>query len=287
MAQKHSTVVGRDTKSNFVTSKDGTRINYLSTGSGPLVVVIPGALSIASEYLAFAQALGGNYTVHIIERRGRGLSGPQGDDYSIVTESEDLLALLQETGAAFLVGHSYGGLVALETARNNPALTRIALYEPGVSINGLIQMDWMPAYEKYLSAKKYSDAFAEFVIGAGPDRARKTPHWLMKLILTFAISAHGRKVILSLLVENLREHQEVARLDNSYSNYRAVSANVLLMYGGKTGMKWIDVSMDKLAQVLPLSTVKAFPTLDHFAIDRKAPRDIAEIVSAFFAGYEQ
>jgi surfactin synthase thioesterase subunit len=31
------------------------------------------------------------------------------------------------TGASLLVGHSYGGLVALEVARNNTAFTKLAV----------------------------------------------------------------------------------------------------------------------------------------------------------------
>jgi pimeloyl-ACP methyl ester carboxylesterase len=68
-----------------VLSKDGTRIGYLSVGEGPSVLVIPGVLSIAADYAAFARALSEHFSVHTIERRGRGESGPQGDDYSILT----------------------------------------------------------------------------------------------------------------------------------------------------------------------------------------------------------
>src|SRR5947209_8299008 len=121
-----------------VLSHDGAKISYLSMGSGPSVLVIPGALSIAAGYVASASALAERFTVHIIERRGRGLSSPQGEDYSILKECEDVLALQQETGVSFLVGHSFGGLVALEVARNNPTFTKIAVYEPGVSIRGSI-----------------------------------------------------------------------------------------------------------------------------------------------------
>jgi predicted alpha/beta superfamily hydrolase len=39
-----------------------------------------------------------------------------------------------------IVGHSYGGLIALEVARNNEAFNKIAVYEPGVSIDG--SMPW-------------------------------------------------------------------------------------------------------------------------------------------------
>jgi pimeloyl-ACP methyl ester carboxylesterase len=166
-----------------VLSKDGTTISYLSLGSGPSVLVIPGALSMAADYAAFARALAEHFTVHTIERRGRGESGPQGDDYSMVKEREDVLALQKQTGASFLVGHSFGGLVALEVASNNRSLTKIAVYEPGVSIDGSIPMDWMPGYEKELAGRDYVDAFVEFMIGAGPERAHKSPPWLMKLLL--------------------------------------------------------------------------------------------------------
>jgi len=265
-----------------VLSEDGTRISYLSMGDGPSVLVIPGALSLAADYAAFARTLAEHFTVHTIERRGRGLSSPQGDDYSMVKEREDVLALQNKTGASFLVGHSFGGLVALEVARNNQALTKIAVYEPGVSIDGSIPMDWMPGYEKKLAEKKYADAFVEFVIGTGPERARQTPPWLMKLLLPLFLSSHERKLMLGLLPENLREHQEVARLDSSYENYREIAADVLLMYGGKSHTKWVDIAMERLAGVLPHSETQEFPKLDHFGIDKKAPREVARAVSEYF-----
>src|SRR6266487_525808 len=146
MSKTHTNAV-IDTTST-VLSRDGARISYLSMGSGPAVLVIPGALSTAAGYTAFGWALAEHFTVHIIERRGRGESSPQGDDYSMTKECEDVLALQHKTGASFLVGHSFGGLVALEVARNNKALTKIAVYEPGVSIDGSIPMGWMACYEK-------------------------------------------------------------------------------------------------------------------------------------------
>lgn len=265
-----------------VLSRDGAKISYLTTGSGPSVLVIPGALSMAADYASFASALAEHFTVHIIERRGRGLSSPQGEDYSMLKEREDVLALQQKTGASFLVGHSFGGLVSLEVARNNPSLTKLAVYEPGVSIDGSIPMDWMAGYQKKLAEKKYLDAFVEFSLGVGPERARNTPPWLMKLLLPLFLSSHERKQMLGLLPENLREHQEVARLDSSYENYREIAAGVLLMYGGKSNTTWVDMAMERLATVLPRSETQEFPKLDHFGIDKRAPREVARAVSAYF-----
>jgi pimeloyl-ACP methyl ester carboxylesterase len=281
MTRRHTnTVIGA---SHSVLSRDGTTIGYLSIGAGSAVLVIPGVLSMAADYAAFARALAEHFTVHTIERRGRGESGPKGDDYSIVKECEDVLALRAETGASFLVGHSFGGLIALEVGRLNQAFTKIAVYEPGVSIDGSIPMDWMPGYEKKLAENKDVDAFVEFTLGVAPAPLSKTPPWLMKLlVLLLFSSSHEYRQMLGLLHENVREWREIARLDSSYENYREIAAGVLLMYGGQSDSTAVTLAMERLAAILPHSETKEFPTLDHFGIERKAPREVAKAVSDYF-----
>lgn len=138
------------------TSADGTAIGYFSFGSGAPVIVVPGALSTASDYFRFASALAKDFTVHVMERRGRGRSGPQGGEYGIDREREDLIAVQAATGATLLVGHSFGGLIALESARDHPVFDRIVLYEPGVSIDGSIPTDWITRYEEFLARRNLS-----------------------------------------------------------------------------------------------------------------------------------
>jgi pimeloyl-ACP methyl ester carboxylesterase len=238
---------------------------------------------MAADYAAFARALAEHFTVHTIERRGRGESGPQGDDYSIVKECEDVLALRAETGASLLVGHSYGGLVALEVARNNNAFTKIAVYEPGVSITGSMPVHWMPGYEKKLADKRYIDAFVEFMLADAPPRIGRTPPWLMKpLVLLLASTSQWFRQMLGLLHQNLREWREIARLDSSYETYREIPAGVLLMYGGKSDSAAVNLAMERLAAILPHSETKEFPRLDHFGIERTAPREVAKAVSDYF-----
>ena len=268
--------------SRTVRSRDGTTISYRTVGEGPAVIVIPGAMSTADDYAAFADALGEHFTVHTIERRGRGRSGPQGDHYGIGKECEDVAAVRDETGARYLVGHSYGGLVALEAARNNTALTKIAVYEPGVSVDGRISMAWVPRYRQRLAEGKDLDAFAEFSIATGPQRARKTPRWMMRLVLLLMMRAERRQQLYRLLPANLLEHQEVARLDNTYRNYRKVSAPTLLMFGGRSGLTWVAPAIERLAEVLPASEPREFPRLDHFGPDQKGPREVAEAVKQYF-----
>ena len=269
--------------SHTVRSRDGTRIGYLSAGSGPSVLVVPGVLSMAADYAAFACALCEHFTVHTIERRGRGESGPQGDDYSIVKECEDVLALQAATGAALIVGHSYGGLIALEVARNNKTLRKIAVYEPGVSIDGSMPTAWMPGYAKKLAERRNVDALVEFTLADAPPRIQKIPRWLMKLLLLGLVSCSRQyRQMLDLLDQNLREWREIARLDSSCEHYREIAGGVLLMYGGKSDSKAVTLATERLATILRHSVTKEFPELDHFGIERTAPREVAKVVSDYF-----
>ena len=135
-------------------STDGTAISYRSIGTGTPLVVIPGALGMAIDYDEFGRKLCGQFTVHVVDRRGRGESSEQGDHYSVEKECEDIQAVCTATNATLLFGHSYGGFVALETALRDTRITKIAVYEPGLSVDGSINMDWAPQCQAELDQGK-------------------------------------------------------------------------------------------------------------------------------------
>jgi pimeloyl-ACP methyl ester carboxylesterase len=264
-----------------VHSADGTTISYRTTGTGPDLLVVPGAMSDAADYAELAGALAADFTVHTVQRRGRRGSGPQGDGYSIAAECADLAAVRAVTDARYVFGHSYGGLIALEAARGDPGITKLALYEPGVSVQGLIPMDWIPQYRQFLAQGRPLDAFAIFSISTGPSAARRNPRWLMAAILRLVFRGEKRAKIFELLDTNLHEHEEVGRLDDSYPNYREVSADVLLMAGGKSDLAYVVPSFARLTEVLPSARVHTFPKLNHFGPHHKGPAEVAETVTAF------
>jgi pimeloyl-ACP methyl ester carboxylesterase len=264
-----------------VISADGTAIGYLTTGSGPSVIVVPGTLETAADFAAFAGLLGQSYTVHTIERRGRGISGPQGDDYGMAKECEDIAAVRAATGSTLIFGHSYGGLIALEAARTSGAFKKVALYEPGVSVRGSIPMGWIATCQRRLAEGKPLDAFATFSVAAGPRQARMLPVWLMKRLLPLFIGADQRAQIFDLFPSSVIEHGVVGGLDNSYPGYQQVQADVLVMNGGKSGLDWVGPALSALADVLPSIIVREFPRLDHFGpIARGAP-EVAAVVRSF------
>jgi pimeloyl-ACP methyl ester carboxylesterase len=269
------------TRADVVVSADGTAIAYRTVGKGPAVLVVPGALAVAGDLDALARELADRFTVHTIERRGRGESGPQGDDYSIEREREDLAALQAATGAAFLFGHSFGGLVALETARGNKAFRKIAVYEPGVSIDGSIGTKWIPTSRAQLARGQRLAAFITFARGVNPETTGKAPRWLLRIILPVAIRKREREQKYRLLPAAIREHAQAARLDNTYPHYRDITAEVLLMAGKDATTTGAGRASESLLPVLPTATLATFPALDHFGPE-KNPKHVAEAVSAFF-----
>jgi len=265
-----------------VISNDGTIISYQVTGAGPGLILIHGVLSMAADYNQLAEALGENFTVYSLERRGRGLSGPQGKDYQIAKECEDVNALQQKTGASYLVGHSYGGLIALETARISTAFKKIAVYEPGVSVDGSISMAWVDKYEQYLADGKYLDALCVFSIETAPGNAKATPLWLMRILLPLIIKKNELQKMYMLLHANLNEHLEVANKNNTYENYHCIASDVLLMSGGKSNLKWVKKAVAVLSNTIPSIELREFAKLDHFGPDKTGPADVAETIKEYF-----
>ena len=268
-------------KQDFVTSADGTRIGYLTEGSGPAALVVPGALTTAPEFMVFSRELISNFTVHTMDRRGRNLSGPQGKAYSIAKECEDLRALQEKTGAEFIFGHSFGGFVTMEAARQNPYLKKIALYEPGISIDGSLPMGWAGECQKLLDQGKKLEAFIAFIRGLNPAMSGKMPKWLLKRILPLVIKPAELELKYQLLAGTIREHAEIARLDNTYPRYREISARVLLIYGGRPKSAKNEQIMHRLAGTFQAKRLEKFSKLDHFGPEKK-PHEVAEAVTKFF-----
>jgi len=270
----------RFTQPEIARSADGTKIAYYTLGTGPSVIVIPGALSLAEDYADYVEALANHgFRVHVIDRRGHGKSDPQGNNYSIEKECADIETIRRKTQATYLVGHSFGGLVALETARNNPEVKKVAVYEPGVSIDGSIPSNWFDEYKENLDNNKPVDAFAIFIRAMHPV-FRYLPKWYFKLLMP-VIFGEELKKIKDQLPANLYEHKEAVRLNNTYKNYSQISADVLFMAGGKS--KNAIEEARRIAGIIQNATVKAYPTFDHFGIDKRGPKEIADEVAAFFA----
>jgi pimeloyl-ACP methyl ester carboxylesterase len=245
-----------------VNSADATVITYEVTGSGPGLVIVPGGLRTAQHYRKLTGHLSGSHTVYCINRRGRAGSGPQGGDYRIDRECDDVIALLDKTRADVVFGHSYGGLIAIEVALRYP-LAKLVLYEPAMSVRGSFPDAWLPAFRRALAQGRLAEAMAIQSKGtrmAGPLNVLPTP------LLTFLVRGWMRShpEMAELQPTYPAEFEEVKRLDSTTDKYKDVTAQTLLIIGGR-GPAYLREPGRLLASTIPRSRLVSLPerTISH------------------------
>jgi pimeloyl-ACP methyl ester carboxylesterase len=113
-------------------SADGTRIGWEVDGDGPPLVLVHGSTADRAGWAAVRDALARRFTLHLVDRRGRGLGIEQARaPYSPARDAGDVLAVLDAVGhEALVLAHSYGGTCGLEAAAAAAAMARLLVYEP-------------------------------------------------------------------------------------------------------------------------------------------------------------
>jgi len=276
-----------------VTSHNGTTIGYRRFGAGPGLVLVHGAMQSAGSHTQLAQALADRFTVYTYDRRGRGRSGPFGPAYDMRTEVEDLAALLAATGAHFVFGVSAGGLVALDAALALPAIHKVAVYEPALSLDGSPSTAFLARYDQEIAQGKPAAALVTGMQGArlGPAFFNALPRWLMEALTSQMLAAEDKAaapddVTLRQLAPTLHyDFQLVSASDGALTRYRAIRAPLLLL-GGSASPAWLKAAMARLAQAFPQAQRIEFPGLGHEATgntDRRGqPARVAQALRQFF-----
>jgi len=117
---------------------NGLSFAYVEGGSGTPVVLVHGSVSDYREWSAQMSPLARHYRVIAYSRRYHWPNSPPARDVdaSLERQADDLGAILKSMGLApaHIVGHSYGGAVALYLTLRHPELVRtLILAEPAIS----------------------------------------------------------------------------------------------------------------------------------------------------------
>ncbi len=284
-----------DYTTGFVTSKDHISVGYRQLGQGPGVMLLHGSMSSAHNHMQLAQALADVFTVYVPDRRGRGLSGPFSEGYSIQQEVEDLEALLTETGAHNVFAVSSGGLICLQATRSLPGIHKVAIFEPPLFINdSVMPTAVLTRFDRQMAQGKAAAALITAMKGAqmGPSFFNVMPNRLLEPLVKIAMKVEEKKgsngyIPMRELAPTLHyDFQLVVEMNEKIDSFSDVSAEVLLL-GGSKSPAYLKVALDALEMILPHVRRVEFPGLDHAAswnADRGGqPEVVAGELRRFFA----
>lgn len=106
-------------------AREGGTIAYDDSGSGPLVVCVPGMGEVRSAYRLLTPRLrAAGYRVVTMDVRGHGESSTGWADYSVQPIGDDISALIRhlQAGPAIVIGNSMGCAAAVCAAADTPDL---------------------------------------------------------------------------------------------------------------------------------------------------------------------
>ncbi len=160
-------------------SSDGSVLAFTSVGEvGPGILVVHGAMQVGASQRDFAQLLAARgFRVHLMDRRGRGRSGPLQPGTRPESEVDDVIAVIAETGARRCVGVSSGALLAARSALARPgSLDRLVLFEPPLAVDESLDLSAAQRVDGFVQQGRLASAMAE-----GMRAAEMGPPWMFRL----------------------------------------------------------------------------------------------------------
>jgi len=251
-----------------VVSADGTPIAVWRSGGGPPLVLVHGAAADHSRWAPVLPALEERFTVLAVDRRGRGRSG-DAEEYSLAREAEDVVAVVEWAGEGVSVlGHSHGGVCALEAALLTDRIRKLVLYEPPMGflkapphvverLDALLEEDDRDELVAY---------FMQEVAGVPPDQLemlRSLPAWQARVAVAHTIP---------------REERANREYEFDPARFRSVDVPTLFLLGGESSDPF-RLAAEAVAAAVPDCRVVILPGQRHVAMDTATELFTAEVLS--------
>lgn len=254
-------------------SRDGTSLAYESTGDGPAVVLVSGAMSTGATLAPLAQSLAGHgFAVVTYDRRGRGESGDTAP-YGVAREVEDLAALIEAAGGeAALCGVSSGGALALEAAASGLPVRQVAVYETPFAVHEGGKAAWAEYTERLgeaLGQGRRGDAVELFLRLTGLAEemiqgARQSPMWA------------GMEAVAPSLA-----YDAAVLGDGGVPRERVATIEVpVLAIAGGASPAWMREAAQAVAEAVPRGSYRSLPGQTHMV----EPQVLGPVLAEYFGG---
>jgi pimeloyl-ACP methyl ester carboxylesterase len=156
-----------------VVDSRGCLLHYKRVGAGEPIVFIQGVGVHGDGWLPQTQTLSSEFECVTFDNRGMGKSQPAGGAITVQQMAEDTVSVMDAAGirAAHLVGHSLGGVVALQTTLFAPervkSLSLLCTSARGADATQLsMRMVWLGLRSRIGSRSMRRRAFIEIVMPA-------------------------------------------------------------------------------------------------------------------------
>ena len=252
-----------------VPSKDGTSIAVECAGAGPNLVIVHGGIGDRSRWKPLFPFFASHFTVCAMDRRGRGASGDSAD-YSLQKGAEDVAAVANSrSGTVFVLGHSIGGVCALEAAFLTDKISKLVLYEPPLQDRNHITV--ATKMENMVRAGESEQALVTFlqeIVMASPKEIEE-----MKARSSWSGQVAG-------IGKQIREIRALDRYRFDADRMRGMKVPTLLLTGSKTASPDLKRAISSLMDCLPNHSLIVFQGQEHNAMDM-VPQEFAETVTKF------
>jgi pimeloyl-ACP methyl ester carboxylesterase len=260
---------------------DGAELEYEVSGRGEPAVFIHGAF-IADTFrpLLAEPSLAGHYRLILYHRRGYAGSSRASEPVSVAQQAADCRALLHHLGVerAHVVGHSYGGIVALQLALDAPSVAHsLALLEPGLMVGAGAQ-----GYRESLArgVERYREAGAEVVVDGFLQGRWPGYRATLDRVLPGAFA----QAVADAVTWFEREASGQLGWHFGEAEVRRIGQPTLSVLGGESDALWsrFGETHRLLLEWLPHAEGFVLPGATHF-MQIENPRGVAEVLAAFWA----
>jgi pimeloyl-ACP methyl ester carboxylesterase len=256
----------------IIRSKDGTPIAYWHSGRGDPLLLVHGTIGDHLIWTPVRTALERHFSVYAMDRRGRGHSG-DADAYALDRECEDVAAVIDAIGGTVhVIGHSFGGICALEAALLTPNIGRLILYEPAIWLG---PRDESAAFDARMQALLEAGNPEEALLLFLRDIVKRPSQEIADMQ---AMPTWRGWVAAAHLIP--RELRSVDRYAFDPQRFRTMRTPTVLFLGGDSPPRRRPVA-ETLNTALPNSQIVVLPGQQHGAM-RTAPDVFVQEVDKFF-----
>ncbi|MEV6863586.1 alpha/beta hydrolase [Streptosporangium subroseum] len=252
------------------TSADGTTVLAADEGQGPAILVLHPGMDDGKSWGKVAGLLATRFRVVRLHRRQYRLDLTTGSPFSIAQEVDDVLAVAKMIGEpVLLVGHSSGGVVALEALLASPStFAGAVLYEPALVIGPPLGGEAVKQARVALAAGKPGKAMAIWLRDV-----IRLPPWLARLGGAYVtVSPRYRALLPRQLDDNDALDQLGVRLDA----YTRIETPTVLLTGDRSPAH-LGERLDALARRLPHAEKVVLHGQGH-AANQTASGEVARVI---------